>query len=245
VLIAIAITATMDANGLTTYSALPLIVLFFALWYLQKLSRVSVGFVWGRWRDYRMAVLYPVIVLGIAVSIALVAGATQTATTNWTKAWSTIAIASAATIILALITEEGFFRGWLWASLRQAGRNATAVVLFTSIAFALWHISEVTLAKGYTLPWAQIPVFIVNAAIMGAIWGLMRAISGSVIVASVSHGLWNGGAYVLFGVGSNAGALGVKQLALFGPEVGFVGLVLNAVFAAVLWRWWRASPRSG
>ena len=67
------------------------------------------------------------------------------------------------------------------------------------------------------------------------IWGLLRWISGSVVVTSVSHGLWNGGAYVLFGFGSNTGALGVKNTAIFGPEVGVLGLVLNLVFAVGLW----------
>jgi hypothetical protein len=69
---------------------------------------------------------------------------------------------------------------------------------------------------------------LVNAAVMGAIWGMLRWISGSVIVASVSHGLWNGGAYVLFGFGTKVGALGVENTAVFGPEATALGL------------WWKA-----
>jgi hypothetical protein len=84
----------------------------------------------------------------------------------------------------------------------------------------------------------------INAAVMGAIWGMLRLISGSIIVASVSHGVWNGGAYVLFGFGSKVGALGIKETALYGPEAGVLGLILNLVFAAALWRWWKAG-RSG
>ena len=55
---------------------------------------------------------------------------------------------------------------------------------------------------------------------MGAAWGLLRWISGSVIVASLSHGAWNGLVYALFGFGTRVGALGVQDTALFGPEVG-------------------------
>jgi membrane protease YdiL (CAAX protease family) len=236
VLAAIAITASMDASGLTTFSALPLIGLLALFWYLQRLSRVSVGFVRGRLRHYGLAIAYPLIVLGAVVVISYAAGATDTAATNWTKALENVALVAVSTIIGAIVTEEGFFRGWLWASLSKAGKNTTTILLFTSIAFALWHISEVTLAKGYTLPPGQVVLFIVNAAVMGLIWGLIRAASGSVIVASVSHGLWNGGAYALFGVGTRIGALGVKQLAIFGPEIGAVGLAMNLMFAAVLWR---------
>ena len=80
----------------------------------------------------------------------------------------------------------------------------------------------------------------INAAVLGAIWGMLRSISDSVVVASVSHGLWNGGAYVLFGYGTKVGALGVTQTSIFGPEVGFVGLLLNLAFAFALWRSWKA-----
>ena len=33
------------------------------------------------------------------------------------------------------------------------------------------------------------------------------------------------------------GALGIQNTAIFGPEVGVVGLTLNIVFAVLLWRW--------
>jgi len=79
----------------------------------------------------------------------------------------------------------------------------------------------------------------VNAAAMGAIWGLLRWISGSVIVTSVSHSVWNAGAYVLFGFGTKVGALGIKDTGIYGPEVGVLGLTLNVAFAVVLWRWWK------
>lgn len=68
----------------------------------------------------------------------------------------------------------------------------------------------------------------------------LRAISGSIIVASLSHGLWNGIAYVFFGFGIKVGALGITNTAMFGPEIGFLGLFTNLVFAVILWRWWKA-----
>jgi hypothetical protein len=47
-------------------------------------------------------------------------------------------------------------------------------------------------------------------------------------------------AYVFFGFGTRAGALGIQNTALYGPEVGVLGLALNLVFVAILWRWWRS-----
>jgi hypothetical protein len=63
----------------------------------------------------------------------------------------------------------------------------------------------------------------------------MRQRSGSIVVTSVSHGVWNGLVYVLFGEGTTLGVLGIHNTAVFGPEVGLLGLGLNLVFAAVLW----------
>lgn len=50
-------------------------------------------------------------------------------------------------------------------------------------------------------------------------------------------GVWNGFAYVFFGFGTKVGALGIENTALYGPEIGGAGLVLNVLFAAALWRW--------
>src|SRR5450755_812201 len=245
VLVAIAITSTMDATGLTVFSALPLFPLAALFWYLQRLPRTAVGLSWGRWGDYGLAALYPLIVLSAATGIAFLAGHTHTAGTDWGKAGLNFSINEGGTIVVAILTEEGFFRGWLWGSLDRAGVTRTRIVIWSSIAFALWHVSEVTLAKGYTLPLAQVPIFIFTAALLGVIWGLMRLISRSVIVASVSHGLWDGGAYTLFGVGARVGSLGVTDKATYGVEVGIVGLLLNLAFAIGLWLWWTSkSARS-
>jgi membrane protease YdiL (CAAX protease family) len=147
---------------------------------------------------------------------------------------SHILIGAAVGILAALLTEEGFFRGWLWGSLENANVGRYRVLILTSIAFALWHISYATLAKGYTLPPLQVAIFITNAAVMGAIWGLLRLLSGSVVVSAVSHSVWNAIAYVLFGEGPKIGLLGVTQTSLYGAEVGVIGLVLNCIFALAL-----------
>jgi membrane protease YdiL (CAAX protease family) len=240
VLIAIAITTAMDANGLSAFSALPLLPLMGLFWYLDRLSRRSMGFVWGRWSHYGLAVLYPLLVIGTVALISAAAGAVDVSHANWEKAWLNFALATVGTFLVVILTEEGFFRGWLWASLERAGKTEGSVLVWSSLAFALWHLSAVTLKTGFDPPAAQVPVFMVNAAVMGLGWGLLRWISGSVIVASLSHGVWNGFAYVFFGFGTKVGALGVKNTALFGPEVGVLGLALNVVFVAALWRWWRA-----
>jgi membrane protease YdiL (CAAX protease family) len=239
VLVAIAVTTAMDASGLFLYSALALAPLMGLFWYLERLSRWSMGFTWGRWWHYGLAVLYPLIVLGVVAAISVAAGVVDVAQANWEKAWLNLALLTITTILIAIITEEGFFRGWLFASLERAGVTQGWTIIWSSIAFALWHLPAVALDTGFDLPAMQIPVFMINAGVIGLIWGLMRSISGSVIVSSVSHGVWNGGAYVFFGYGTKVGALGIAETAIYGPEVGVLGLALNLIFAIALWRWWK------
>jgi len=236
VLVAIAITTAMDASGLSMFSALPLFPLIGLFWYFERLSGRSMGFVWGRWSHYGLAALYPVVVLGVLALITAIAGVVDLAGANWEKAWLNLALVGVSTTLVAIVTEEGFFRGWLWASLTRAGLKQSQVLVWSSIAFSLWHLSVVSLETGFDLPVAQIPVFLVNVVAIGTIWGLLRLISGSVIVASVSHGVWNGGAYIFFGFGTRVGVLGIKETAIYGPEVGVLGLLLNIIFAVALWR---------
>jgi membrane protease YdiL (CAAX protease family) len=231
--LAISITATMDANGLTMFSALPLLPIALGLWGLQRLSRVSVGLKVGRPVDYVLAVAYPLIVLGLAAAIAILSGAVHPAHFGSPLIYRVL-ISSSAGILAALLTEEGFFRGWLWGSLMSADVGRYRILIVTSLAFAAWHISYATLAKGYILPPVQVTIFIANAAMMGAIWGLLRLLSGSIIVSSVSHSVWNAIAYALFGEGPKVGLLGVTQTSVYGAEVGVIGLILNCIFALAL-----------
>ncbi|HEY6325070.1 MAG TPA: CPBP family intramembrane glutamic endopeptidase [Candidatus Cybelea sp.] len=239
--VAIAVTSIMDATGLSAFSALPLLPLLAIFWYAQRLSATEVGFAWGRPRAlrwYAIAVIYPVAVMAIIAGVAALTGALSPATAPHHKisAWLNLLLITVTTIPVALVTEEGFFRGWLWASLRRAGVGPIVTLLFTSVAFALWHWSSVVLPTGFNPPLAQVPTFMANAVLLGAIWGMLRLRSGSLVVSSVSHGLWNGLAYVLFGFGTHVGALGIGNTAILGPEVGVLGVLLNAIGALVLWR---------
>jgi membrane protease YdiL (CAAX protease family) len=231
---AIAVTTAMDANGLSEFSALPLLPLALLGWMVERHSRAAMGLVWGAPRHYARAIAHPLVVLGLATAVAFLLGGASPRATDWAKALRDIALMAGATIPVALLTEEGFFRGWLPASLARAGLAATRALAGASIAFALWHVSAVTLDTGFELPAARVPVFLLNAAVLGAIWGALRAALGSIVVASLAHGIWNGGAYVLFGYGPRLGALGIQDGGTFNPESGWLGLTLNAAFLWVV-----------
>jgi len=149
VLAAIGITTAMDAGGLAAFSAFPLFPLTGLFWYLQRFSRADVGFVWGKPRHYGLAVLFPLAVLSVTAFVATMAGAVDISETDWQKAGLHLALVASSTIIVATFTEEGFFRGWLWAALRRAGLGKTGVLVLSSLAFVLWHVSAVMLETGF------------------------------------------------------------------------------------------------
>jgi membrane protease YdiL (CAAX protease family) len=110
---AITVTTSMDATGLSNFSALALLPLLFLFWRLSHLSRTEVGFKVGRPNDYGMAVLFPVAVMGAIALIAWPAGAVDLTKTNWSKTAANLALVTVSTFLVAIVTEEGFFRGWL------------------------------------------------------------------------------------------------------------------------------------
>jgi membrane protease YdiL (CAAX protease family) len=148
-----------------------------------------------------------------------------------------MSLMSSTGVLAVLLTEEGFFRGWLWAALKRAGRSDKQVLVWTTLAFTLWHVSAISLDTGFDIPAKEIPIYLINATLIGAVFGMFRMATGSVIVPSVCHAVWNGIDYPLFGFGEKAGALGIEQTHLYGPEVGLLGLVLNILFVAALWLW--------
>jgi uncharacterized protein len=166
VLVAIAITSTMDANGMSAFSSLPLLPLFVLFWYLQRFSARDVGFTWGRlpMQSYGIAVLYPLFVMGAIAGVAALTGELSPAAAphHAHSLWRNLLLVGGTTIPVALVTEEGFFRGWLWASLRRANQGTVATLILTSIAFALWHWSSVVLPTGFNPP-PMSQVFVVCA----------------------------------------------------------------------------------
>jgi membrane protease YdiL (CAAX protease family) len=244
VLTAIVITTTMDATGYAAFSALPLLPLAGLFWFLQKFSRKEMGLTWGSLPGYGWALAYPAAVLGLIAVIACLAGATNTLDADWNKAFFNMSVMSSVGVLAVLLTEEGFFRGWLWASLKKAGQSDRQVLIWTSLLFTLWHVSAISLDTGFDVPAKEIPIYLVNATLLGAIFGMLRMATGSVLVPSVCHAVWNGVDYPMFGFGEKVGALGIEQTHLYGPEVGWLGLVFNLVFAIILWRWVSRRPRS-
>lgn len=232
---AIAITATMDAAGFATFSALPLLPLGLLFWLITRHSWEAWGIKLGKLSDYGLALAYPVFVMGV-ISIVLVLMGQTFNDVDWNKALLNAVAIGGSSILATYLTEEGFFRGSLFAGFKGAGFDSRRVVVFSSIIFAVWHVSWATVAEEGKLPLTEFPIYILNSALLGLVWGLLRHLSSSVLVASVSHGVWNGMAYTFFGLGGQTGFLAISDPYLYGPERGFLGIALNTLFIVFLWR---------
>ena len=236
---AIATNTIANAGGLPSVGALLLFPVIGIFWYLTRYSRKEMGLALGPLHYYGLGLLHPVLVLGLISLVAWLTGAIDIQNPDWSKVALRFAITALVSILVVILTEEGFFRGWLWAVLQHAGLNRRSVVLFTGIAFGFWHLPFALLASGYDPLSAEVPLFITNASIIGIAWGLLRLGSGSIIVPAVTHGVWNSAVYVLFNFGGETGALGIHNVSTFGPEAGWLGLVLNLGYVAGLWLWYR------
>ncbi len=237
-IIAIVITSYMDFNGLFQFSALPLFGLLIIFWSIKRLTKKEIGLLIGRPHHYFLVLLHPFFVLGIAVLGAFIFDAIEIEIANaeWDKIWiNAIAGMTIGTLILAM-TEEGFFRGWTWGALRKMDMRLNKTLLITSLFFVLWHVSAILSPTDYRLPLYQVPVYLINGFLLGMIWGLFRWLSGSIIVASFGHAVWNTLAYQFFGFGEKVGTLGIHNTEFFGPEVGYLGIILNGLFCIWLWR---------
>lgn len=227
---------TFDLPSVGAFLLFPVIGVF---WYLTRYARKEMGLALGTLRYYGLGLLHPVLVLGLIALIAWLTGAVDIQNPNWSKVAMSFAVTALVSVLVAIVTEEGFFRGWLWAALQSGGLKQWGVVLVTGIAFGVWHLPFALLASGYDPLSAEVPLFITNASVIGIAWGLLRLGSGSIIVPAVTHGVWNSAVYMLFNFGAEPGALGIHNTSIFGPEAGWLGLVLNLGYAAGLWLLYR------
>lgn len=113
--------------------------------------------------------------------------------------------------------------------------NPRIILILTAIAFSLWHFPLFFMDTNFV--WSMLPFYLTGGVVGGLTFGLLRYISGSIIVSSFSHALWNTVVYILFGSGTAIGILGIKSFNVYHPESGLLGLVFGIIFMVILWLW--------
>jgi membrane protease YdiL (CAAX protease family) len=214
-----------------------LTVLMIALWAAQRLTKREVGIAIGDPKSYLIALAYAVGIIGFIALGALAAQLVDLKDFSPATAFRRLSLNFLVTFVLALITEEGFFRGALWGSCERAGFSASKTIIWTSLAFGLWHFAVPIIDPDFAQPLSKVPQYVVGSTVFGVAMGLLRLRSGSIIVPSLCHALWNASVYTFFGAGEKMGQLGISDPGIWDPERGYAGLVLAVLVAVLLW-WW-------
>jgi len=234
-IIMLAITAILpvilNVEKLQSLVIFPIILI---LVHLTKLSFKELGLTSGTLKDYGTAVLYPLSIAVPIIILAYLTGNLGTISYN-AEVPGNVALLFFTTLILAVATEEGFFRGWMFGILEREKVNPQLIILLTAVAFSLWHAPLFFLDPGFASNMGMIPLYLGGGVIAGMIFGLLRYQSGSIIVPSFSHALWNTTTYTLFGVGSGIGLLGIQMTNVFDMERGILGMVFSIILLSALW----------
>ncbi|MDX1393815.1 MAG: CPBP family glutamic-type intramembrane protease [Gemmatimonadota bacterium] len=231
--------ALLAATGDETWYALPLTAAAAVVWRRGRLTGAELGLARGR-GFYARATLLPLAAVGLVVWLATAVGATRVGEARLGLLAIQVSTMAVFTTMGTLVTEDGFFRGALWGLLDRRGRSDDEILLWTATAYALWYLPLVWLAPSPVAGPEALAVRTLNLWLLALAWGILRLVSGSLLVAAWSHGLWNGLAYTLFGFGASTGALGIVDPLDFDPERGWAGVAVNAAAVLILLRWWRA-----
>lgn len=220
-----------------------LVVMLAILWGGQQLTRRELGLALGDGTSWFVALAYVVGIVGLVIVGAWASNAIDLTNYSGATVSRRLLLNFLVTFALTLVMEDGFFRGALWGSCERAGFSPAKTVLWTSIAFGLWHLAVPLIDPDFSQAASKVPQYVLGSTAFGVAMGLLRLRSGSIFVPSVCHGLWNATVYTLFGAGEKAGQLGVVDHGMWDPERGYAGLVLAMVAAVLLWVW--VKPATG
>lgn len=231
----------MLATSQGAFYNLWLAVMMAGLWTMQRLTKREVGIAMGDFKSYAIALVYAGAIIGCVVLGAWSAHLIDLKDFAAATVFRRLSLNFLVTFALALVTEEGFFRGALWGSCERAGFSPAKTVIWTSLAFGLWHFAVPIIDPDFAQPIAKVPQYVIGSSVFGVAMGLLRLRSGSIVVTSVCHALWNASVYTFFGAGEKIGQLGIADSTVWDPERGYAGLVLAVLASSLLWWWIRPS----
>lgn len=137
------------------------------------------------------------------------------------------------TFIIAFITEELAFRGYMISRLRRFGYLKP--LIFSSLLFGIWHLPPAIILLDYGILRSAIYVF--NISLLGILFGSLFLESKSLIPPSIFHGVWNALDYGLFGLGEAQGIFTGDSKMIFDPEEGIISSAVLILFSIIiLWR---------
>lgn len=159
--------------------------------------------------------------------LMLVAALLRFTGVSWGPFTSGHLLAIVAAAVLVGFAEETLFRGIVLRALRNGVRHEGAVVLWSSLWFGFFHLTNLITGSPLNAVLSQC----VQASILGVVLYLARRARGLLVFAMVIHGVWDMSSFA-FGVHAVDGSvMPLVSYALF-----VIGAVIGLVALVVIWR---------
>jgi membrane protease YdiL (CAAX protease family) len=144
---------------------------------------------------------------------------------NWRRLTPGLLAAILVAGVLVGFCEEVLFRGILLRSLRNGTRAEAWCVLWSSVIFGLFHLSNVIYGAPFVNTLGQVGL----AATSGAILYLFRRGAGRLAAGMVAHGVWDMSLFLPGGGGGVFGAIASVALLGIMPALGVAVLIVSLV----------------
>jgi membrane protease YdiL (CAAX protease family) len=155
-----------------------------------------------------------VFVLGIVLHLVFV---------SWSRLTPGLVLAILAAGVLVGFCEETLFRGVLLRALRNGTRSEALCVLVSSLAFGLFHLTNVINGSALSAALTQVGL----AATTGVILYLFRRTRGLLLAGMVAHGAWDISLFLPGGAGGVPGAFVSLALLVIVPALAVVALIVS------------------
>ncbi|MCA9875751.1 MAG: CPBP family intramembrane metalloprotease [Anaerolineales bacterium] len=220
-------------HNLTPVLATILMVYIFTRDGYLKDGRFSLGLRRAGWRYWGLALLLPLLVLGVSYGLAWISGAVRLVMpteSGWLRTLSLdLSIGLLVTTLFALSEEIGF-RGYMLP--RTLNLGTTRALILSGFLFASYHLPVILLTPFFMNEGSRlltIPIFLLVLTAAGVIYGALRLAADSIWPSTIMHGVSNS---FLGIVGSMTMLSSPAAIYLVG-ESGMITLVITT--AVALW----------
>jgi uncharacterized protein len=200
----------------------------------RRAEWAAVGFGRPGWRALVLAVVGPVVLIGISFAVAAAVGVVSFPALGWGLGTASVNfLVSTAVFGVLFLGEEIGWRGFLLLRLAEvlSGRRAALV---TGAFHAVFHLPLLLLTTTYQSAgsrWIVVPMVMVSLTMAGVWYGWLRAWSGSIWPVTFSHAGFNN---AVDGFSGAAIASSPATMAYVTTETGVVTMVLVIILAGYL-----------
>ena len=240
-LLALAIALALPHAGIAPLISIAVPVVAVAVTVLATVRRgrrraawAGVGFGLPSWRALVVAVVGPVVIVGLSFAVAAAVEVVRFAAPDGGVGRAVLNLAAATlTFGVVFLGEEIGWRGFLLLRLGvvMSGRRAA---LAAGACHALFHLPLLTLTTTYQPAgnrWIVVPMVMATLTLAGVWYGWLRLRSGSIWPVSLSHSAFNN---VMERAAGSAVAVSPAAMAYTTTETGVVTLLIVLVTAVYL-----------